>query len=377
MSASVWFWAAGALLAYTYAGYPLLVALLARLRPGFDARLLDDAELPRVTVVMAAHNEARRLTEKLRNLRAQDYPARLLEVLVVSDGSSDGSEHALDGQPGARTIAYAQRRGKAYALNRAMQEVSTPLVVLCDVRQEIEPGAVRRLVSDLADPAVGVAGGELSHRPGAVGAGRSIGLYWRYERWIRQSESRLHSTVGASGALYAMRRADWRDLREGTILDDFETPMQVARGGKRVLLDSRARFWDDVHDDPADERRRKIRTLSGNFQSFVALPWLFLPWANPLWFQFVSHKVMRLLAPYAMAVCLASSLLAGGALYGALALAQLGFYALAATGRWWPASRSSRIVGFAHVFCDMNLAAVIALLRFLRGRIDARWEKTS
>jgi cellulose synthase/poly-beta-1,6-N-acetylglucosamine synthase-like glycosyltransferase len=377
MSAEEWFWAAGVLLFYTYAGYPLLVALLARLRPRFDARLLDDAELPRVTVVMAAYNEARRLVDKLANLRAQDYPARLLDVLVVSDGSSDGSEHALDGQPGVRTIVCAQRRGKAYALNRAMQDVRTEFMVLCDVRQEIEPGALRRLISDLTDPAVGVAGGELSHRPGPAGAGRSIGLYWRYERWIRQSESRLHSTVGASGALYAMRRADWRDLREGTVLDDFETPMQVARSGRRVLLDSSARFWDDVHDDPADERRRKIRTLSGNFQSFAALPWLFLPWANPLWFQFVSHKVMRLLAPYAMAVCLAASLLSNGVPYRTLAVAQLAFYALAAAGRWWPTSRSSRIVSFAHVFCDMNLAAVIALLRFLRGRIDARWEKTS
>lgn len=377
MSASLWFWAAAALLVYTYAGYPLLVALLARLHARFEARLLDGAELPPVTVVMAAYNEALRLRDKLSNLRGQDYPASLLKVLVVSDGSSDGSERALEGEPGVRTLAYAERRGKAYALNRAMAEVETELVVFCDVRQELEPGALRRLVSDLADPSVGIAGGELSHRPGAGGAGRSIGLYWRYERWIRQSESRLHSTVGASGALYAMRRGDWRDLRAGTILDDFETPMLVARRGKRVLLDSQARFWDDVHEDPADERGRKIRTLSGNFQSFAAMPWLFLPWENPLWFQFVSHKVLRLVAPYAMAVCLGASLAAGGPLYRALAVLQLAFYGLAAAGVWWPASRSSRVVGFAHVFCDMNLAAVIALYRFVRGRIDARWEKTS
>ena len=377
MNAPDWFWTAAAVLVYTYAGYPLLVALLACLRPPFEARLLDDAELPPVTVVMAAHNEARRLRDKLRNLRAQDYPAALLHVLVVSDGSGDGSERALDGAPGVRTLAYAERRGKAHALNLAMAQAETDLVVFCDVRQELEPGAVRRLVSDLADPSVGIAGGELSHRPAESGAGRSIGLYWRYERWIRRSESRLHSTVGASGALYAMRRGDWTDLRAGTILDDFETPMQVARRGKRVLLDSRARFWDDLHEDPADEKRRKIRTLSGNFQSFAAMPWLFLPGANPLWFQFLSHKVLRLAAPYAMAVCLVASLAAGGSLYRALALLQLAFYAMAAAGRWWPASRASRLVSFAHVFCDLNLAAVIALFRFLRGRVDARWEKTS
>lgn len=374
---ALWFWGAAALLAYTYVGYPVLVAALARLRAPLRPPLLETSALPVVTVVMAAHDEARRLPDKLRNLRALDYPSELVRVLVVSDGSTDGTEHVLDGQPGVRVIACEQRRGKAHALNLAMAAVDTELVVLCDVRQELEPGSLRRLVSDLADPRVGVAGGELSHRPGPNEVGRNIGLYWRYEKWIRLNESRLHSTVGASGALYAMRRADWRELRDGTILDDFETPMQVARRGGRVLLDPEARVWDTLHADSAAERTRKVRTLSGNFQSFVALPWLFVPWGHPLWFQFMSHKVLRLVAPYAMILCLGTSLWAPGWPYHVLFALQAGFYGLAAAGRWWPAARSSRIVSFAHVFCDMNLAAVIALLRFLRGRIDARWEKTS
>lgn len=377
MMAQACFWAAAALVVYTYAGYPLLVAGLARLRRPLRLPLLEAARLPAVTVVMAAHDEARRLPAKLRNLRELDYPAERLRVLVVSDGSTDDTPHVLDGQPGVRTIVSAERRGKASALNRALAEVDTELVVFCDVRQELEPGSVRRLVSDLADPAVGVAGGELMHRPGANATGRSAGLYWRYEKWIRDSESRLYSTVGASGALYAMRRADWRDLREGTILDDFETPMQVARRGLRVVLDPAARVWDTLQADPAAEHKRKVRTLSGNFQSFVAHPWLFVPWVNPLWFQFVSHKVLRLLVPYALAVCLLASPFADGALYAFAFALQALFYALALLGRLWPTSRASRLIGFAYVFCDMNLAAVIALLRCAAGEVDARWEKTS
>lgn len=373
----LWFWAAAALLAYTYVGYPLVVAALAHLRAPLRPPLLDIPDLPVVTVVMAAHNEARRLPHKLCNLRALDYPSERLRVLLVSDGSDDGTEQVLVGHPGVHVITCAQRRGKAHALNLAMDAVDTELVVLCDVRQDLAPASVRRLVSDLADPRIGVAGGELSHRPGSNEVGRSIGMYWRYEKWIRLHESRLHSTVGTSGALYAMRRADWHALRDGTILDDFETPMQVVRRGKRILLEPDAQVWDTLHEDSAAERKRKVRTLSGNFQSFVALPWLFVPWAHPLWFQFISHKVLRLLAPYAMMVCLGTSLWAPGWTYRVLFALQAGFYALAATGRWWPAARASRVVSFAHVFCDMNLAAVIALVLFVRGGIDARWEKTS
>lgn len=376
-AAAVWFWCAAALLAYTYAGYPLLVAILSRLRSPLCPPLLDEAALPEITIVMAAYNEAHRLPEKLRNLRSLDYPGTHSRVLVVSDGSTDGTERVLEGQPGVRLVKSAQRRGKAHALNLAMSQVDTEVVVFCDVRQQLAPDSVRRLVSALADPRVGIAGGELSHRHGPNEVGRSIGLYWRYEKWIRQSESRLHSTVGTSGALYAMRRTDWRTLHDGMILDDFETPMQVARSGKRVLLDSEAKVWDTLHGDAAAERARKIRTLSGNFQAFVALPWLFLPWVNPLWFQFLSHKVLRLLAPYAMVICLGSSLWAAGWVYRTLFGLQAAFYLLALAGRWWPATRASRIVSFAYVFSDMNLAAVIAFLRFIRGGIDARWEKTS
>lgn len=371
------FWVSAGLAGYTYVGYPVLVALLAELRRPPRPPLPDEHELPEVTIVMAAYNECVRLPAKLRNLWSLDYPARLVRVIVVSDGSTDGTELVAAGDPRLRMLVSAQRRGKAHALNLALREVRSEVVVFCDVRQDLDPGCVRRLVGDLRQPGVGVVSGELVHRPGATQTGRSIGLYWRYEKWIRKSESRLYSTVGATGALYAMRSDDWCELPEGTILDDFDNPMQVVRRGKRAMFEPAALAWDTLQEDSATEQRRKIRTLIGNFQSFAQNPWLFSPRENPIWFQFVSHKVLRLFVPYALAVALFSSLWVPGAVYRLAFAAQLVFYLLAAAGRWVPPSRRLRLVSFAHVFVDMNLAAVLALGRFVRGRVDARWEKTA
>ena len=371
------FWAGAAVTGYTYAGYPLLVAALARLRPALRQPLLRDADLPDVTVVMAAYNEAARLESKLRNLRQLDYPQQRLRVIVVSDGSTDGTERVAADDPGVRVLRSELRHGKAHALNLALHEVTSDLVVFCDLRQDLDSAAVRRLVSDLQDPRVGAVSGELVHRLGATQAGQSIGLYWRYEKWIRKAESRLYATVGVTGALYAMRRADWRELREGTILDDFETPMQVLRRGGRVLFEPQAQAWDVLQAESAGERRRKVRTLIGNFQSFTANPWLFSPWANPVWWQFLSHKVLRLFVPYALAACLIGSAWAPQMPYRAVFVLQALFYLLAAAGGCWPRARRNRLVSFAQVFCDMNLAAVLALGHFAAGRVDAKWEKTS
>ncbi len=369
------FWSSAALLLYTYAVYPLVVAVLARLRAPINPPPLDDHDLADVTVLIAAHNEAKRLADKIGNLLAQDYPAQRLTILVVSDGSTDDTARVAGEHPNVRVLVSPQRKGKACALNLGMAAVTSDIVVFCDVRQQLDPRALRFLVSDLADPRVGAVSGELMHRNPQTSAAESIGLYWRYEKFIRKAESRLHSTPGATGALYAMRRHDWFPLRPGTILDDFETPMRVVRSGTRVLLESRAVAWDELQSDAQGERRRKIRTLGGNYQSFVANPWLFLPWRNPLWWQFMSHKVLRLLAPYALLGCFAASLL-GTAPYLRIALLlQLVFYAAASIGYFLPRARSSRAVSFAHVFCDMNLAAVVALFRYATGKLDARWEK--
>lgn len=372
--ATLAFWLAFGLVAYTYIGYPIGIWLAARTRKEQAPDAV--ADWPAVTLVVAAHNEAARIDAKVANLRNLDYPAGRLRLLFVSDGSTDGTDTALASITDVESICYPVRRGKPHALNLAMQRVETPIVVFSDVRQMIEPQAIRHLVARLLQPGVGAVSGALVHVAPGTQTAAQIGLYWRYEKWIRRSESRFASTVGATGALYAIRSRDFTPLRDDTLLDDFEIPMQVVRRGLRTLFEPRAVLYDELQPDIAGERKRKIRTLTGNFQSFARNPWMFVPWRNPVFVQFVSHKVLRLLVPYAMLAMLLASLLADGAFYAAAAVAQFAFYATALLGARVPGLRSNRVVSFVTVFVELNWAAVMALAGFVSSRSDAKWEKT-
>ena len=370
------FWAALAAVCYTYLGYPILIFCLAKLRRPVVQVELNSADLPALTVVIAVHNEQDRLLPKIANLRGLNYPAERLQILFVSDGSTDQTNLILRQQSGVILVDYPQRQGKQFALNQAMLRVSTPVVVFTDVRQMIEKNALQYLLQTLMQPGVGAVSGELQHWQAGTQTAAQIGLYWRYEKWIRQSESAWASTVGATGALLALFSADFQPLAADTILDDFEQPMCLVRAGKQVKLDSRAQMFDDLQVDIKGERSRKIRTLSGNFQSFARHRWLFSPLHNPLWWQFISHKVLRLLMPYGLAVLLCSALFGPTIFHQLFGLAQLGFYGLALLGAGLPAARRYRLVSLAHVFFTMNWAAVLALFNYCSGRLNGRWEKT-
>lgn len=371
---AVAFWCALAFVGYTYVGYPVLIWLLARARP--QSPVEEPAEWPAATVVIAVHNERERALRKVANLRELDYPADKVHIVFACDGCTDGTDEALARLPGVRVVSYQPRQGKPHALNQAMAVVDTPVVVFADVRQQLGRHALRALVARLAQPGIGAVSGELVHVDPVSHTASNIGLYWRYEKWIRGCESRFASTVGATGALYAIRREDYTPLPSDTLLDDFVQPMLIARTGARVVLEPQAPIYDELQQDIGGERKRKVRTLTGNFQAFARLPWLFLPWAHPLWFQFVSHKAFRLLVPYALAVLLLASASAGGWFYVAALVAQLVFYAAALCGKRSAALRRLRLVSFATVFLELNWAAVLGLGNFLRGQTDARWERT-
>ena len=188
----------------------------------------------------------------------------------------------------------------------------------------------------------------------------------------------VHSTAGASGALYALRREDFKPVPKDTLLDDFEIPIEVLRKRKRIVLVPEAAAYDTPEEDIASEKVRKIRTLSGNFQSFVRHRWLFSPLANPIFFQFISHKVLRLLVPYALLGFFAATIALDGPLPTALALAQLACYAVAWLGSNVPEFRQSNaLVKIICTFVELNWAAVIGLLNYLYGRHSVKWEKTT
>ncbi len=370
------FWSAAVFVFYTYFGYPCLISMFARTRPAHESDISCIKEWPSVCVVVAVYNEESRIQKKIANLRRLDYPRNKLRILFVSDGSTDSTATLIAMERDVDLISYEHRIGKPHALNTAVRNIDSEIIVFTDVRQQLEHDVIRYLAANLMLQDVGAVSGELIHVDPATHVARHIGLYWRYEKWIRRSESRFSSTLGVTGALYAIWRKDFPELREDTLLDDFEIPIQIIRHRKRVVFESRARLYDELQTNTASERARKIRTLTGNFQSFVRNPWLFSVVRNPLLFQFLSHKVFRLFVPYALILIFISSFFVDGDFYFIIMSLQVVFYTAAISGMLIPALRNNRVVSFSTVFIELNWAAMLALKNFCSGRIHVRWEKT-
>lgn len=375
MSAIV-FWGAFALVAFAYLGYPALVIALARLR-GHEP--LRGADCPPLDIVVAAHDEAARIGARIRNLLASDYPAPL-RVIVVDDGSSDGTAEAAMAATDARVTVLRQPRalGKAAALTRAIPHVAAPIVVFADARQRFARDALRRLVAPFADDRVGAVSGELmiatdeSDEPAAA----RTGLYWRYEKAIREAEARLGVAHGATGAIYAVRREHFLPLPGGTILDDMWTPLNAVRAGRRVWVERTAIAWDTGSAQARQEFRRKLRTLAGNWQLLRFAPWLASPRANSVFAAWLCHKLLRLLVPWALLAMLVASALGEGPLWNALLVLQLAFYAGGAVAVLAPRlARPVPLAGLAGTFVVLNAAALLALPAFTFGGGARLWRR--
>jgi poly-beta-1,6-N-acetyl-D-glucosamine synthase len=367
------FWGSVALIGYTFAGYPGWLWLRSRLRP---RPVRADPCHRSVSVVMVVRNEAPQLRDKLNNLMELNYPSDTWEIVAVSDASTDDtneilSEYARNER--VRVILNSQARGKAAGLNDALKVCRGEIVVFTDARQRLEPHSVRFLAENFSDAAVGCVSGELMlGDPHAGEAGQGLGLYWRFEKWVRELEAASGSVIGATGALYAVRRLLLVPFPPDTILDDVYQPMQVARQGFRVVFESRAKAWDKPNLGAGREFARKVRTLSGNYQLLQVAPWL-ISSANPLRFEFVSHKLFRLVVPFAVAGALLSAMLLRQPLYRMALLMQLAFYALSllAMMRLRP-GLLARAADAALTFVVLNTAALVAFANFVTGR-RAAW----
>ena len=345
------FWTSVLLVAYVYVGYPLLLAVwsAAAGRPVRKRTAGDARAWPSVSIIVAAHNEGARIHDRVVNLRQQVYP-RPLEIIIVSDGSTDSTRRALTFFDDDTQLIELPRGGKPAALNAGVAAASGDIIVFADARQRFAHDAVRQLVSNFADPDVGGVTGELildceidlDTSDSTIGEG--VGLYWRYEKWLRRHESRVRSTLGATGAIHALRRELWEPLPEDTLLDDVLAPMRVVLAGRRIVFEERARAFDRAAADGSAESRRKTRTLAGNYQILSLEPRLLLPFLNPVWVQYLSHKIGRLLVPWALlAAFVASATLAADRwLYSVALILQLGFYGLAALGGWIESRERSR-----------------------------------
>jgi cellulose synthase/poly-beta-1,6-N-acetylglucosamine synthase-like glycosyltransferase len=338
------------------------------------------AILPTVSIILAVHNGAALLRQKIDHLLSLDYPLDRMEIEIVSDGSTDGTDDILNDlhDPHIRFIRCSEHCGKAAALNLGMQSATGEIIVFIDIRPWMEKNALELLVSNFADPRVGCVAGELVLRDEGHDEGtKAIGsLYWRYEQWIRLCEAKVDSPLGVYGGFYAIRRKLARELPEGTILDDMLQPLSVIRQGYRSVLDLRARVYDVWPKNLGGEFRRKVRTLAGNFQLLQLAPWV-LTRQNRLRFELISHKLLRLLVPVLLAILLitSASLANRGLLYAGALSAQIAFYVLAALGAILGIPVLMRIAAPASAFCMLNAAVVVGFYKFLftRGPLWKIW----
>ena len=366
------------MIALTWLGYPLLLWLRARSAAAPASAPLPRA-WPRLSVILIAHNEEAAIARKLRNLLALDYPSERIEIVLVCDGSSDRTEAAAQAvhDPRVRVLAFPQRRGKAACLNDAVAAAQGEVLLFCDVRQRIELGAARLLIARLLQPGVGVVGGELAFEAeGTRGFGHTVDAYWRYEKLVRRLESATGSVVGVSGALYAMRRADYSPIPPQTILDDVLIPMRRAMAGERVLFEAGAIAWDRPSAGLDQESRRKVRTLAGNFQLLALEPRLLNPAANPLFLRFVGHKLLRLAGPLFLALALFAHLMLArdSGFWALLLLPHLGAWALGLLTPAVPALKRLPLAGLITGFVQMQLCVVRGFIDILHRPAQDIWK---
>jgi cellulose synthase/poly-beta-1,6-N-acetylglucosamine synthase-like glycosyltransferase len=355
-----------AILAYILFGYPALLALgVFRAAPPPAAR----PATPSVSLILPVRNGERWIRAKLESIFALDYPPERLQVIVVSDGSTDATEQIVRSFPRAQLLVRPAR-GKASAINAGLEAATGELLFFTDVRQELEPQALRVLAAHFSDPSVGAASGELVLRPAARAGEEPVGRYWSYEKFIRKRQSRIHSVIGATGAIYAMRRELARPLPPDCLLDDVALPLQAFFRGYRVIFVEEARAYDQ----PAPlerEFRRKVRTLAGNYQLLLRFPALLTP-RNRMWFHFLSHKFGRLLLPFALLALLAASGFLPRPWSLLLLAAQGAGYAAALADPVLPESfPGKRLTAAARTFVALMLATLAAASYLLAPR--RRW----
>lgn len=362
------FWLSVAFVLYTYLGYPVIIYARSRWRQRpVRARVF----VPSVSIIMAVRNEEALVSRKLHNLSDLDYPRDLCDVIVVSDGSTDGTNDILAASAGDRVhvVVSIEHLGKAAALNKAIENAHGEIVVFTDARQLIGRDSIRKLVANFGDPTVGCVSGELIiGEPGERqrSSRQGVGLYWELEKKIRKWEGETGSVVGATGALYAVRRDLIIPFPSGTILDDVYLPLHVIRSGKRVVFESRAVAYDTIGPS-SREFRRKVRTLVGNYQLVQLEPWVVSP-SNPVFFQFLSHKLFRLWVPFALATILITSWLLQGPFYDMVFLSQLVLYGLAGVSLTrFRLGIAKRLANVAFTVVMLNTAAVVALVYFIKG----------
>jgi len=383
------FWLSLFVILYTYAGYPILLFLWSKL----STKRVNKGELnplPLVSILIAARNEESNIGKRLENIANSNYPLEKMEIVVVSDGSTDGTANIVkeyvdcEGETAStidrskvivKLLELPESRGKASALNEGYKIARGDFIVFTDSRQEFEQDTIRNLLSNFHDESVGCVSGELVFfRDTGSKIEKEMGFYWNLEKKIRKMESDTGSVVGATGAVYAVRRELYPQLPDGLILDDVYVPMKIVCKGYRTVFEGAAIAYDKISEDFTKEKSRKVRTLFGNYQLLSYMPELLSPTKNPVFMRYFSHKILRLLVPFFFVAFFVSSFIADGFIYIAtffmIGLAMiLPVFEKAISG----VPILSVISKLSKTFMHLNYFAVLAFLLLFRSKNEKVW----
>ena len=370
------FWSAATLIVYVYAGYPLLLGLVRAL--GGARRVAVGEHRPPLTLIVSAYNEAEIIGEKIANSLSLDYPADRLEVLVVSDCSSDATDAIVAGvsDPRVRLIRMAERGGKTLGLNAAAREARGEILVFSDANAIYLRDALVNLTRNFADAQVGAVIGESTYSAAEGGADEEESLYWKYEIAIKRLESAIGSVVGGDGAIYAIRKALYRPMRADA-LSDFVNPLQIVRGGHRCVYEPAARSVEKAAGDFDREFRRKVRIVNRAWRAMMSMKDLLNPLRHGLFaFEIISHKLLRWLVPLFMALALGANFaLAGsGWFYAATLAVQLAVYLLVAVA--YPLRQKvqlPRLLAVPFYFVMVNIASARGIVEAYLGKTYTTW----
>ena len=381
---SLIFWVGILVVGYTYVGYGIIIYILSKLRKRTNVlSSTPDEQLPAVTLLVAAYNEADIIRTKIQNTLELDYPKNKLEIFFVTDGSTDQTPEIVKEYPAIQLFHSFERKGKIHAVNRVMKSVKTPIVIFCDANTDLNREAIKYIVRHYQDPTIGGVAGEKrilsKDKDNASGSGE--GLYWKYESFLKKKDAEVYSIVGAAGELFSVRTDLFEEPAENMIIEDFYLSMRITAKGYRFAYEPDAFAMETASASVKEEWKRKVRISAGGFQAMSKLSYLLNPFRyGILSFQYISHRVLRwTLAPLFLPIIfIANAWLAfyGIPFYQLILVLQVLFYGLAFLG-YLLRDKKIGIKGFfvPYYFAVMNLSVYFGLNRYLRGKQSVVWEK--
>ncbi|MDP2415213.1 glycosyltransferase family 2 protein [Daejeonella sp.] len=382
------FWISLFIIFYTYLGYGFilyLMLLIRRMMRGKRPEIFyawDD--LPTCTLLIAAYNEENFISEKIRNTLALEYPDGKLELIFITDGSTDRTPDILKEYPQIKLLHQKERKGKVAAMHRALAYVKTEIIIFTDANTELNKDALCKIARHYADESVGAVAGEkrikVNELADASTAGE--GFYWQYESILKKWDSELYSTIGAAGELFSVRSYLYEAVENDTILDDFMISMLIAVKSYRIIYEPEAYAFETASENITEELKRKIRIAAGGIQSILRLKELLNIFRfGTLSFQYISHRVLRwTISPFLLVLVLIFNILIpiynDNPIYSLLLLGQVIFYLLALFGLIFE-QKYIRIKLFfiPYYFCVMNYAVMAGIKRYWGRRQSALWEK--